>query len=231
VLNFKVKRGISLFFMLISSLTLAFGQQVVTAEGYLEMVSNTYAGVRDYEATINIRSGNAQMAGTISVLSPAFLRIDFSRPAEQVILYNGDALTIYLPDFRAVLNQPMNRRPGTQPGGGTAGLGLSLLRRNYVPAFLTGPNPVPLDLGSSENVIKLRLTRRTTAEGYREIILSINPTNRTIRRMEGRTIGDNVIIFDFTNIKLNSGIPETRFAYDTPANANMYNNFLFREVD
>jgi len=230
VLNIEFKRGISLFALLIFGITLGFGQEVVTAERYLELVSNTYAGVRDYEATINIRSGNAQMAGIISVLSPAFLRIDFSRPAEQVILYNGNDLTIYLPDFRSVLNQPMNRRSGG-PVGGPYGNGLSLLRRNFVPAFLTGPNPVPLDLGSSENVIKLRLTRRTTAEGFREIVLSINPNNRTIRRMEGRTIGDNVIVFDFTNIKLNSGIPETRFAYDTPANANTYNNFLFREVD
>ena len=220
------KRGFSLFLFLIFSSTLLTGQEIVTAERYLEMVSNTYAALRDYEANIEIRSGGTNMSGTVSHLAPSLLRMDFTRPAEQVIVFNGDALTIYLPEFRAVLNQPLaaQRAPATAQG-------LSMLRRNYVASYLTGPNPEPLDSGSSERVIKLRLTRRSVSEGYREIILSINPTTRLIRRMEGRTIADSEIRFDFTNIRTNQGIPRERFAYDSPPNANMYNNFLFRDTD
>jgi outer membrane lipoprotein-sorting protein len=80
-------------------------------------------------------------------------------------------------------------------------------------------------------VVKLRLTRRLASEGFREIILSINPETRLIRRIEGRTIADALVRFDFTNIRLNVGIPELRFVYDSPASANMYNNFLFRDSD
>jgi outer membrane lipoprotein-sorting protein len=173
------------------------------------------------------------MSGNVSHLAPSFLRIDFTRPADQVIVFNGEALTIYLPEYRAVLNQSINqsRRSAASGAGLASSQGLSLLRRNYVTTFLTGPNPEPLDSGSSERVIKLRLTRRTVAEGFREIILSINPTTRLIRRIEGRTITDSEVRFDFSNIRTNVGIPVARFAYDTPPTASMFNNFLFREQD
>ena len=52
-----------------------------------------------------------------------------------------------------------------------------------------------------------------------------------IRRMEGRTIADGEVRFDFTNVRTNVGIPEQRFIYDSPPLANMYHNFLFRDAD
>jgi len=220
----------SLFFL---SISILFGQEIVTAGKYLEIVSETYSGIRDYEANLAIRSGNSEMTGTVSHLSPSFLRIDFTRPADQVIVFNGELLTIYLPEFRAVLNQTVNqtRRPGATGASLASSQGLSLLRRNYAPSFVTGPNPEPLDSNSKEQVVKLRLIRQSVSEGFREIILSINNDTKLIRRIEGRTISEGEVRFDFTNVKTNQGIPEQRFIYDSPASANMYNNFLFRDSD
>ncbi|GBU28750.1 hypothetical protein R84B8_02312 [Treponema sp. R8-4-B8] len=224
-----IKRGIFLFFIFIACLAHLFGQEIITAEAYLGMVSDNYSTIRDYEASVTIRSGNSEMAGNVSYLSPCFMRIDFTRPSGQVIIFNGDVLIVYLPEFRAVLNQNINRRPGTSGAGLATSQGLSLLKRNYVASFVTGPNPELLDGGSGERVVKLRLTRRSVSEGFREIILNINPETKLIRRIEGRTIGESELRFDFTNIRLNVGIPEARFAYDIPPSANMYDNFLFRD--
>jgi len=210
----------------------AHSQEIITAERYLEMVSERYGAIKDYEAHIVIRSGSSEMNGNLSYLSPSFLRIDFIRPADQVIVFNGELLTVYLPEYRAVLNQ--NITPSRRPSAGASlasAQGLALLRRNYVPSFVTGPDPVILDDITREEVIKLRLARRNIAEGFREIILSISPGARTIRRIEGRTIADSMVQFDFTNIRTNQGIPELRFIYDSPASAYVYNNFLFRDVD
>jgi len=210
----------------------AISQEIITAERYLETVSERYGAIKDYEAHIVIRSGSSEMVGNLSYLSPSFLRIDFTRPAEQVIVFNGELLTVYLPEYRAVLNQ--NITPSRRPSAGASlasAQGLALLRRNYVPSFVTGPNPVRLDDKVNEEVVKLRLTRRNISEGFREIILSISPGSRTIRRIEGRTIADTLVQFDFTNMRTNQGIPEARFIYDSPASAYMYNNFLFRDVD
>jgi outer membrane lipoprotein-sorting protein len=230
-----MKRGIFAAFLLIIGCFFIYGQEIVTAERYLETVSERYGGIKDYEAPLAIRSGNTDMAGAVSHLSPSFLRIDFTRPAEQVIVFNGELLTIYLPEYRAVLNQDISasRRPGS--AANTAGLataqGLTLLRRNYIPSFVTGPEPIPLDEGSRERVVKLRLTRRSISEGFRELILSVDPDTLLIRRIEGRTIAEGLVRFDFSDIRTNQGIPTQRFIYDSPASANLINNFLFRDTD
>jgi outer membrane lipoprotein-sorting protein len=232
----KYKRGLlALLFFFGVSFFASFSQEIVTADKYLERVSDRYGNIRDYEAQVNIRSGSTDMIGNLSFLDPFFLRIDFTKPAEQVLVFNGQLLTVYLPDLRAVLNQTVAQTRRTSTGTAGASMasaqGLLLLRRGYIPTFVSGPEPVPLDERDRELVVKLRLTRRLASEGYREIILSINPETLIIRRIEGRTIADVLVRFDFLNVKTNLGIPERRFEYDSPASANLYNNFLFRETD
>jgi outer membrane lipoprotein-sorting protein len=205
-------------------------QEIVTAEKFMERVSGVYSGFQDYEAKIGIRSGETDMFGTVSYRSPSFLRIDFSTPAEQVIVFNGEILTVYLPAYRAILSQTVSS--GGAGGAGLAtGNGLNLLRRNFAASFVTGPDPVKLDDVSPDMVVKVRLTRRYGSEGFREIILSVNAATQVIRRMQGTTLAGSLVQFDFTDVKTNIGIPELRFAYDSPASANIYNNFLFRDTE
>jgi outer membrane lipoprotein-sorting protein len=203
-------------------------QQIITADRYLEMVSQRYSEIRDYEARITIRSGNTDMSGTVIHLIPSFLRLDFTSPAEQVILFNEEQLIIYLPEYRAILSQPVASSRSSGASLATAS-GLSMLRRNFVPAFITSPDPQALEEGSPEKVVKLRLTRRSSSEGFRELILSIEPETKLIRRIEGQTLSDGFVRFDFSNITVNQGIPESRFIYNAPTSANVYNNFLFRD--
>jgi outer membrane lipoprotein-sorting protein len=227
---YKLRPVLFLFFLIGAGFWRPAAQEIITAERFLESVSERYGSIRDYEARITIRSGNTDMYGKVSHLAPSFLRIDFTTPAEQVIVFNGELLTVYLPEYRAVLNQVVSA--GRRPGASLASAqGLTLLRRNYACAFLTGPDPIPLEEGSGEMVVKLRLTRRLISEGFREIILSVDPAARLIRRIEGRTIADSLVRFDFSQIQTNQGIPEGRFLYDSPASANLYNNFLFRDTD
>jgi outer membrane lipoprotein-sorting protein len=229
------KKSLSALLLFFGAIFAVFSQEIVTADKYLERVSERYGSVRDYEAQVNIRSGSTDMIGNLSFLDPFFLRIDFTKPTEQVLVFNGQILTVYLPDLRAVLSQTVAPARRTSAGAGGASMasaqGLQLLRRGYVPAFVSGPEPVPLDEREREPVVKLRLTRRLASEGYREIILSVNPETLLIRRIEGRTIADVLVRFDFLNVRINVGIPELRFEYDSPASANIYNNFLFRETD
>ena len=227
-------RGL-LVLLFLSSIFSVFSQEIVTADKYLESVSERYVNIKDYEARVAIRSDSTDMTGNLSYLEPNFLRIDFTDPPEQVMVFNGELLTIYIPRLRAVLNQTVSpiRRSSTTAGGASmaSAQGLQLLRKGYVPSFVSGPDPVALDDREREPVIKLRLTRRIASEGFREIILSVSSETGLIRRIEGRTIADALVRFDFTNIKTNLGIPEARFIYDSPASANLYNNFLFRDTD
>ena len=230
----KLSIKLSLFLFLLSFIFPVFAQEIVTADRFLETVSQRYTNIRDYEADVAIRSGTTDMTGNLSFLDPFFLRIDFTRPAEQILVFNGENLTIHIPDLRATLSQAVTpvRRANTPVAASLASAqGLQLLRRGYVPAFVIGPNPIPLDDRSREMVVQLRLTRRLASEGFREIILSVDPETLLIRRIEGRTTTDALVRFDFTNVRTNLGIPEQRFVFVPPGTSNIYNNFLFRESD
>jgi len=227
-----VKKSLLISFLLLSVTISGFSQEIVTADRFLDTVSERYATIRDYEARVVIRSDATEMTGNLSFLEPNFLRIDFTDPAEQALIFNGELLTVYIPRLRAVLNQAVSPRGSVMGGASMASAqGLQLLRRGYVATFVTGPDPVPLDDRNPEQVVKLRLTRRLTSENFREIILSINPETRLIRRIEARTLTNALVRFDFTNIRINVGIPEQRFVYVPPPHANMYNNFMFREFN
>ena len=170
------------------------------------------------------------MKGEISFKRPNLLRIDFSDPETQVICFNGDLLTIYLPGSHAILNQTVQSDDGTSSGANLATPnGLTLMSRYYSIAYETGQDVVPLEEGSDEKVVKLVLSRKTSSEGFRIIRLSINPDSQLIRRVEATTTKNEKFTFDFTEYALNQGIPDTRFMYDAPSSANNYNNFLYSE--
>ncbi|MDR2702649.1 MAG: outer membrane lipoprotein carrier protein LolA [Spirochaetaceae bacterium] len=222
-----MKKGLFLTVLLISGIFLLQAQEILTAGRYLEQVAERYSSIRTYVAQINIQSGGSQMSGRVYAMMPNFLRIDFSYPAEQVILYDGENLMVFLPGERAILNQSA----AGQGAGVATARGLNLLKRNYVPAFVVGPAPVPIEPGSNEMVIKLKLARRSPGEGFTEIIMDISPDSKLIRRITGRTITDTTVRFDFYGVSLNTGIPERLFVFESPPASNMYNNFLLRGTD
>ena len=203
-------------------------QAITTASAYFKTVSEYYATLKDYEADFDIRADKQDMAGKVSYKKPDLLRLDFTSPAEQVIVFNGDMLTVYLPNSSAVLQQAVKSDGGNGASLNTA-QGLSLLSRYYVVAYEIGQDPVLLEEGSSERVVKLVLNRRNSSEAFRYIKLAINADTKLIRRVEAVTSRGETFVFNFTGYKLNQDISDQRFIYDPPSSANSYNNFLFSE--
>lgn len=204
-------------------------QEILTAAKYFDTISQNYAHVDDYQAHIVITQGDATMRGTIYYKKPSFMRIDFTDPQDQVIVTNGETLTIYIPKQSAVFQQTLQKGASTGAGGGANlanAQGLELLKRNYSIAYLESPDAVPIDPGSSEKVVKLKLEWRSTDEGFRQLELDIAASG-LIRRIVGITPSYEKIQFDFTDIKTNQNIPAGRFRYDPPQTANIYPNFLF----
>ena len=64
-------------------------------------------------------------------------------------------------------------------------------------------------------------------EGFRELEMSINPDDKTIRRIIGLTGAFETIQFDFEDIITSTSIPDARFEYDSPTEGNSIENFLF----
>lgn len=208
-------------------------QSITTADNFFTGVSDTYAAIKDYSANITITTTSGRSADTMTgrtvFKKPQLLRIDFTRPAEQTIVFTGRDLTIYLPTHNVTLFQSVESDSGAGGASLATPQGLALLKRYYSISYETGPEPVPLEEGSSEMVVVLSLARRTTTEMFRRIRLMINPGTKLVRRIEATTVTGDVLVFDFTGYALNQGVLDTYFVYDPPSSANTFNNFLFSE--
>ena len=201
-------------------------QEIQTAENFFDGVSARYSKIQDYTASIAISREDTLMQGDLYYKNPNMLRIDFRDPEEKVLVTDGKLLTIYIPKYEVIMEQKLKRKSQAGMAGLASEAGLTILKKNYGVAFLTGPDPVPLEEGSQEMVVQLKLTSRSTAEGFRQIIVSVGG-NGLIRRITGVTLGYEELSFDFLDIMVNQGIPDARFQYDSPAYANVYQNFLY----
>lgn len=222
VLFFKI-------FIFINPITLLFCQEITTANVFFSEISEMYSKIKTYSANLSIIIGttNQSMNATTYFKHPNRLRIDFTKPNNQVILFTGDTLTIYVPEYRMILNQTIDKDNMIGTTYSATPQGLSLLKRSYTIAYETGASPQPLEEGSNEQAIILILNRRSATEAFRSIRLFISPKTKLIRRIEALPLSGSKIIFDFTSYQLDVSIPDTRFLYDIPPNADMINNFLF----
>jgi outer membrane lipoprotein-sorting protein len=204
-------------------------QEMITATQYFGQVADRYAQVEDYAGKLSITTGKDVMKGDIYFKAPSLLRVDFTNPPNQVIAFDGQTLTVYVPGYNAILSQTAADKPGAGSTGLATREGLRMLKRNYTVAFESSPTPEPLEGGASgETAVRLVLNRISAAEGFKTIKLYVAPDTKLIRRMEGWTIAGDKLAFDYTDIKTNLGIPAARFIYDSPASANVYNNFLYK---
>jgi outer membrane lipoprotein-sorting protein len=204
----------------------AFAQSadMVSAEKFFANLSASYGKINDYEASLTITQGKAISRGMISYKSPLYLFIRFDDPANQVICFDGEKLTVYLPGEQVVLQQRYKKKPPSQIEALATSQGLGLLQRNYSMAYLTGPSATPLEDGSKEMVVKLKLVARGTTS-YSQMIISVKDS--LIRRVEGTQSSGDKVVMDFTNIRTNQGVPDSRFAYDAPPYANVIQDWLF----
>jgi outer membrane lipoprotein carrier protein len=214
--------------LILATASLASAQEIITASQYFDQVAERYSQVEDYQAKISIATGKDVMSGAIAFKSPSNLRIDFSDPPDQVIAFDGQTLTVYIPAYKAVLSQAAAGKAGAGSASLASREGLKMMKRSYGVAFEKDPTPVPLEDAGSEKAVVLVLTRSTVAEGFKTIKIYVNPESKLIRRMEGWTLSGEKLRFDFRDITVNTGIPASRFLYDSPASANVYNNFLFK---
>jgi outer membrane lipoprotein-sorting protein len=205
----------------------AFPQEIVSAEKFFDAVSATYGQVTDYTAAVAITEGkNDPWKGRLSYKTPIFLRIDFDVPKGQVLLMDAEKLTIYVPGLEVVLVQKYKKKNSAALAAMASKQGLTLLRANYGVAFYSSPGFAPLDEGSKEQVVKLKLSPKSSSSSFRQIVVSVGKDN-LIRRMEALAASGDRIVLDLAGVKVNQNVPDTRFQYDPPPYANQQPDFLF----
>jgi outer membrane lipoprotein-sorting protein len=106
--------------------TSVFAQNITTASAYFKSVSEYYGTLKDYEVDFEIKMDKQETAGVLSFKAPDLLRMDYTNPKEQVIVFNGELLTVYLPNSDAILQQQV------QDNGSAVSLSTPMLVKNFV---------------------------------------------------------------------------------------------------
>lgn len=221
-----MKKFFTVFLMLFTASL--FAQSITTASTYFKTISEYYGTLQDYEVDFEIIVNGRETVGKMSYKAPDLVRLDYSNPSDQVICFNGDSLTIYIPESSAVLSQQADPS-ATDKAALSTPQGLALMSRYYTVAYETGQTAEPLEEGSGEMVVKFVLYRKNASETFRSIKIAVNESTKLIRRIEAVTPNGETFVFNFYDYKLNQNISEQRFIYDAPSSANSYNNFLFSE--
>jgi outer membrane lipoprotein-sorting protein len=235
-------------------------RELVTAEVFFEDVARTYAAIEDYQANVvvatrrfgpvtddGVQAGAAacgsierevelsRMEGALSFKRPDLLRIDFTMPDGQVLVSNGELLTIYIPALDYIIEQRLDAAatPAQRslPAGLTTMAGLRFFRFNYGIAYKAGPDPEPLnDDGSGPQVVKLVLERQVAEEAFEKIEVAVGD-DKLIRSIVGVYRSGDRFAIEFGAVRIDRSIPDARFQYESPPDANVYHDVLFGEAD
>ncbi len=236
----------------------AAAQELVTAKVFFEDVARRYAAIQDYQANVVLarrRVGRvaddgtqagatwcgseqrevelSRMEGALSFKDPDLLRIDFTVPAGQVLVSDGAMLTIYMPALDYIIEQrltPATPAAASLPPTLTSALGLRFLRANYGIAYEKGPDPVPLGDGSGQQVVRLLLERRVPEEAFETIEVAVGD-DRLIRCIVGEYRSGSRVAIEFRAVRTDQSIPDARFQYEPPPDANVYRDLLLGEAD
>lgn len=206
-----------------------FAQNITTAAAFFSTVSDKYAQFSDYIVDMNINTGVSKNSGTARFKRPDNLRIDYKSPVDQCIVFSGDTLSIYLPNYRTILRQQIQKNSTSGAASLATPQGLSLIRRAYTIQYETSATPVKVDEVPSEPVIILIMNRKNATEPFKTLRVMISPTSKLIRRVEGVPISGKKVILDFYNYRINTGISSKIFAFDAPPTAKLNDNFILVE--
>lgn len=234
-------------------------RDLVTATAFFEDVARRYKAIEDYQANVVIatrRIGRvtddgaqsgvtwcgserrevelSRMEGALSFKRPDLLRIDFAVPAGQVLVSNGELLTVYIPALDYIIEQRLTAAATPAAASLSSSvasvLGLRFLRANYGIAYEKGPDPVPLGDGSGQQVVRLLLERRVPEEAFETIEVAVGE-NRLMRCIVGEYRSGDRVAVEFRAVRTDQSIPDARFQYDPPPDANVYRDLLLGVAD
>jgi outer membrane lipoprotein-sorting protein len=227
-----MRKGIYfIFFIFIASGFVAiYAEDYLTPSEYLDKVSKKFGSLNDFEAQLKLTDNvnNDEMTGNLIYKNPNRIRIDFSKPASQVLVSDGQQLYVYIPMYSYILEQRLRRKSKDTILLMARNQELSTLKSLYSVAYAVGPQPVPLDEGSPERVIKLKFF--SSSASYRQLEIAFTADAGLMRRVTG-IIGGKTIVLDLMGMRVNKNIPDNRFKYNPPSNANVYRDFLFEVIE
>jgi outer membrane lipoprotein carrier protein len=145
-------------------------------------------------------------SGRIYLRRPGKMRWDYLEPERKVALVEGQATRLYLEEDRQLWEGRL------EDSGLLAALlaGSEPVSAVFETRLLAGPRE------SEDGTYRLQLVPRSEAESFREVTLTLREPEFAIRLAEVQDGAGNRMLYRFSGLRRNQGLPEGVFHFEAP---------------
>jgi len=195
---------------------------IVTVNDVKQLMSDTFESVEDYIADIEWVNGRAAYKGTISYKKANKLLIEFEEPADQIISTDGVFLYVYIPYLKVVIQQSLGEDTESTLLATTSEAGLTKLFDEYSFSFYDSSSPEPF---GNTMAYHLKLEQKRPKVGFRKMDMWVS-RNGYILQSNGKSPNGLDVSLTFTNILVNTELPDYIFEFEVPTDAQIIRNII-----
>jgi outer membrane lipoprotein-sorting protein len=148
--------------------------------------------------------------------------IEFEEPEDQVIVSNGTYLYIYIPYLKVVVQQSLGEVSESALLTTTSELGLTKLFDEYSFSFFDTSTLQPFD---NTQAYHLKLEQKRPRVGFKKMDIWVSKTG-FILQSNGTSPNGIDVTLTFSNIRVNTELPDYIFDFEVPADAQIIRNII-----
>jgi outer membrane lipoprotein carrier protein len=180
----------------------------------LDRLQRHYRDTHSFTAKFNeeietVGAPKRQRQGTVSFRKPGRMRWEFETPEKQTIVSDGETLYSYDPDLNQVVETPLKQALKSSSATSFL-LGIGNINRDFKAAFASPPAP--------NGLVDLILDAKTG--GYK-IEVGLDPKTYNLMTLTLTDQLGDVTKIDFSDIHDNVQLPDSTFAFNAPAGADI----------
>jgi outer membrane lipoprotein-sorting protein len=195
---------------------------IVSVNDIKSLMSESFENMEDYTAAIEWINGTVHYSGKISYKKANMILIEFEEPEDQVIVSNGTFLYIYIPYLKVVVQQSLGEASESALLTTTSVLGLTKLFDEYSFSFFDTSTPQPF---SNTQAYHLKLNQKRPRVGFKKMDIWVSETG-FILQSNGTSPNGIDVTLNFSNIRVNTELPDYIFDFEVPADAQIIRNII-----
>lgn len=196
--------------------------EIVSVNDIKKLMSERFESIEDYTADFQLVNGTAHYSGVLKYKKPDKMRLDFEKPAEQIIVTNENSLFLYLPHLKVVCQQSLGEKTESAILSTTSQQGLSKLMNEYSFSFYDTSTLQPF---GNTRAYHLILSQKSPKVGFKRMDMWISETG-FILQSNGISPNGTQVTLSFSNIQLNRELPDYIFEFEIPADAQIIRNII-----
>lgn len=195
---------------------------IVSVNDIKKKMSEMFESIKDYTADFDWINGDVHYRGSFRYKKPDRILLNFVEPQDQIIVSNSQMLYIYIPYLKVVVQQTLTEDTESEILMTGTETGLSKLFDEYSFSFYDSSSPLPL---RNSRAYHLRLSQKTPKVGFKNMDIWV-AENGLLLQSNGRSPNGVEVSLIFSNIQLNTELPDYIFEFDVPADAQIIRNII-----